>query len=202
MIAFAAIASVLSIVFGSIFFVSKTNNIKKDIQFEGGIKYQVSVKNEKGENVKGSQLNDVAHALQYSFLSENNNSVSINAGGDGLINVSIPVIKDDNGNGKLLSGEGLKDFESLLTKKSSLVFTDIDMHPLFVDGLYTPNATIDYNNIDRYVVPLASNGASYKFNYYNNKYGIEAKLANQAGEIEFKKALDAVSKTADKVIFM
>ncbi|VEU75789.1 bifunctional preprotein translocase subunit SecD/SecF [Mycoplasmopsis maculosa] len=188
-IIFSLIASVFSIIFGFIFFINK--NVNKNIDYNGGIKYQIVAKDNKDERVKGKELSDITKALEYRFSSLNRNDVTFNAKDNGLIDVS---------SNKNLNDEDLKYFENDITKKSTLVFTDLLMNPLFQDGKFVEGAKIDYNNIQRYAVPIKEGSAQARFNYLSNKYAIQVDLANQEAEIEFAKATKWVSQNGRLIL--
>lgn len=193
LLSFTIIGAIIGIVLGSIYHLRK--NVNESIQYGGGVRYQVEAKNvgpkNDGELVKGNELKDIAESLNYRFSSLNDFSASFRPKGDGIVEIT---------RSNVLTGAQTKNFENAIVKKPTLVFTDVEMKPIFTDGLYIENSTIDYNNINRYAVPLKENGATVKQSW-NGAYYIEGEFENKSAAIEWSKATKAISQQ-HKIIFM
>ncbi|WP_036456755.1 protein translocase subunit SecDF [Mycoplasmopsis lipofaciens] len=183
--AITIISTIIAIVFGSLFYISK--NVNKSVEYGGGVEFLVEIKKENGEKIDDKFANTVASALDNRLtggIAFNGTNVAVE--GEGKIRITR--------NGDLNDTER-KQFEKIISSKPSLVLTDPNMMPLFVNGKFVEGAKIDYDNIDKYIPPLKPDGATFGFgNQQNgsNNYAVTIELANSDAEIEWTKATSYV----------
>ncbi|WP_338822458.1 protein translocase subunit SecDF [Mycoplasmopsis felifaucium] len=193
LLAITVIGAIVAIIIGSVFLIRKQT--RESIEYGGGTRYQVEAKYISKDSdeklVSGSELQNIANSLEYRFSSFNDFSTSFRAKGDGIIEISR--------SGKLNPDE-IQNFEHSITKKPTLVFTDVEMRPIFTDGLFIENSKIDYDNIDRYAVPLKTNSAITRQGF-NGSYYLQGELANNIASIEWAKATKYIAEH-DQIMFM
>lgn len=191
---FILTGAVASIVAGTTAYTSK--NVKKSVEYDGGQEFLIEIKNrDKNSKIKGL---DIANSIQ----SRINDGSSFS---DAIVslegNDNIKISKSGR-----LSADDRKKFESLVTTKSTLIFTDVSGQPLFRNGVFvqpTENNKIDWEDVisrqdasevlRTFVPPISS--ARHSFNSFgSNAFVVEAHLKNRASEAEWTKLTDYLSK--------
>ncbi|WP_406616137.1 protein translocase subunit SecDF [Mycoplasmopsis hyopharyngis] len=176
------IATILAIVFGSRFFIAK--NINKSVEYGGGL--QIIAKMERVNKKDTSPISskdeeNVANAL-FERLTGGTGLIGTNviAEGDGRLRITK--------NGSTFERDK-REFERLITTKPSLILTDNQMKPLFLDGKFRNDLSLDqFETKDwfRFASPLKPNGA--KLIYSSNKPAVSVDLLDEEAEKEFTKA--------------
>ncbi|WBP83853.1 protein translocase subunit SecDF [Mycoplasmopsis edwardii] len=170
------IAAILSIAFGSAFYLG--NNTNKSIDYAGGSRVLVQVKSDQ--------------KIDSQFTKEVNESLlSRLRDGSGLSGIKVTTQAD----GKLLvskSGElspkELNSFVNEIVKKPTLIATTVDLKPLFNLSKFSVSDQIDYSKLKDYQIPFKKNGAEHiERNGYNN---IKVSLNGLDGETEYAKATE------------
>ncbi|MDJ1646634.1 protein translocase subunit SecDF [Mycoplasma phocimorsus] len=160
------ILTILSIVFGSVFSVSK--NINKSIEYGGGISVTVQVRNEDGSELdpKNESNKELVQTISRSLQNRL-------TGGIGLNGITTTV----DGNDKItvqksgvLTSQQISEFKKEISKKPILTVTDINLRPIFVNGKFNDDFinNTDYNSLlneknysrlSEFVPPLEANQA-------------------------------------------
>ncbi|WP_036437915.1 protein translocase subunit SecDF [Mycoplasmopsis gallinarum] len=188
--AITLIAAISSIVFGSLFYISK--NINKSVEYGGGVEFLVQVKNEAG-------------AVDDSFTDSVSKSIDERLTGG----VAFNGTKVENqGEGKILitrngamSDIERKNFEGIITNKPTLVLTDINMKPLFIDNQFNSTMQdIDYSQINRYIPPLkSSNSAKVEF-MQNGTYAVNVTLKDSDAQVQWTNATEYLANSSQVVL--
>nr|WP_307926409.1 hypothetical protein [Mycoplasmopsis bovis] len=193
---------ICAIVCGAFFAIFKQAN--RSIEYGEGVRYQIEAKiqnDNKELPASNKVLNDIGQSLKYRFSSTNDSSANVAVIGNGIIQVTR--------NKPLADSEKKAEFENSIIKKSSLVVTDINMNPLFINGKFADPANfdkdklkIDYSNIEKYAVPLKTDSATVRFNPIASRYQVTAKLEDNQAILEWQKATEHISKQPEKIMFM
>ncbi|WP_027334016.1 protein translocase subunit SecDF [Mycoplasma elephantis] len=204
-LSFTFIATIISIVFGGVFFVSK--NINKSIEYGGGIQVIVQVTNKESANP-----NDVDKKLVETVSESINNRLN---GGNGLNGIKTTIGSD--GKIKITKNGGVSErevdsFINQIISKPQLVMTDTKMRPLFVNGFFNTNIndinnssnTIDYNNLSKYAPPIQPGSAKALLAPNGSNYlSLNLREDNQGSyQVEWTKTTEHISKTGDRQILM
>ncbi|MCE6056241.1 hypothetical protein J7889_01355 [Mycoplasmopsis agalactiae] len=202
LLSISIIGIICAIVCGAFFAIFKQTN--RSIEYGEGIRYQVEarVKSDNGDlPASGKVLNDIGQSLKYRFSSTNDSSTNVAVIGNGIIQVTR--------NKPLSDSEKQAEFESSIIKKSSLVVTDINMNPLFINGRFADPKTIDkdklkidYSEIEKYAVPLKTDSATVRFNPIASRYQVLAELEDNQAILEWQKATEYISKQPERIMFM
>jgi len=116
------VAAILAIILGSIFYVAKPGNVKKSIEYGGGVKYVVEVNADKGQTIDADA---VAESIYERIDSLGVGGADIETGhtsGNPTVTVEYPG----------LTSQAEKDrLQATITNKPRLVLTDIYGNPLF-----------------------------------------------------------------------
>ncbi|UUD34952.1 protein translocase subunit SecDF [Mycoplasmopsis caviae] len=176
------ISTIIAIVCGSLFYVSKKPNLS--IEYGGGVEVLVQAKRE-GKLVDDKYAKNIANIMDDRLtggIAFNGTTVSVE--GDGILKIT------QNGQ---LSPKEKEELEKIVSLKPSLILTDGNMVPLFINGKFNEKAEkIDYNKISDYIPPLKENGASLRFGF-NNAYAIDVHLRNNDAANEWYKATSFVA---------
>ncbi|MBZ4195457.1 hypothetical protein LAD73_01825 [Mycoplasma sp. 1331] len=197
---FAIIGILITIICGSFFAISKKMEVS--VEYGEGVKYQIEAKlkteNGKYENSNDKELTDISNSLKYRFASVNDFSTDFVPKGNGIIEVTRHKLFDNE------NSKQKKEFENAILKKSSFVFTDTEMRPIFSNGLFNndPKAKIDYHDIEKYAAPLKPNSAKVIFNPFNRKYQIHLELKDDDAIREWTKAIRYISNTESHGLLM
>ncbi|UUD37180.1 bifunctional preprotein translocase subunit SecD/SecF [Mycoplasmopsis californica] len=199
------ITTIISIVFGSVFFVSK--NINKSIEYGGGIQAIVQVVNKESanpEDVDPALVETVSESINTRLNGGNGlNGIKTTIGSDGKIRVT------KNGS---ISESQIQEFINQIISKPQLTMTDTKMQPLFIDGVFNyrikdssdPANKIDYKNLSKYTPPIQSGSVKALLNQDGSNYlSLDLKDDGQGGyEVEWTKATEYMSQTQDRTILM
>lgn len=181
---FIVAGAITTVSVGTTLYTAK--NTKKSIEYGGGQEFLVSV------NFNGSKesINDVAKSIANRI---NDQDTNITIEGRDKIKISK--------SGNFTSADRVH-FESLISNKSTLIFTDTNGQPLFRNGVFvepTESNKIDwdlvYKNTEQlqsFVPPIKD--ARYRFNQFNSSHSTEVVLANKNAEIEWTKLTEYISK--------
>lgn len=207
---FTTIASVVAIVFGSMFYVSK--DVNKSIEYGGGVEVVVRVLDKDGKNL------DMSNSENKKLVSDVSDATADRlSGGIGLNGTKTQVEGDDKikvtKNGALTDQE-LSQFVQNIQNKLSLTLTDVNMRPLFVrEGSYikfnreiddanNPINVIDYNKLSNYTPPIRSGSASSRqtsVGHFEVEVGLKE---DETAEAEWTKATKYISEQQNKTILM
>lgn len=142
-------------------------------------------------------MSDVANSLDYRFAGLNDFSNTFKAKGNGIIEVTRN--EQSNNSNNILSER--KAFEKAIVKKPTLIFTDVEMRPIFTNGLFIENAPqIDYSNIEKYAVPIKADSTVVKYAINGLPY-VQGNFANNAAVVEWTKATQSISNR-EKIVLM
>ena len=208
-----SVAVILSIILGSFFYVGKPGNVKKSIEYGGGVKYVVKISNDRNSHVNAA---DVAESIYE----------RIDALGVGGANIATGTT--DNGKTSTVTVEypGVtteaekETLQKTIIEKPRLVLTDIYSNPLFNEngnfntnlqsgvssfvGANTATSIQNQNPENFYLgsnpnrrvvrsrVPLANNGAWPIF--VNGVWKVELTLEDNQAAQEWGKATEYISK--------
>ncbi|WP_406618271.1 protein translocase subunit SecDF [Mycoplasmopsis lipophila] len=177
------IATILAIIFGSHFYIAK--NINKSIEYGGGLqtiaKIERTKKSPDDKPITAKEEENVANAV-YERLT----------GGTGIVGTN--VIAEGNGRLRITKSGSITEsekrhFEKLISTKPSLIMTDNQMRPLFLDGYFREGLKLEdlpSSEWHRFSPPLKPNGA--KLTYSGTKPAVNVDLLNEEAEREFTKA--------------
>ncbi|VEU77099.1 protein translocase subunit SecDF [Mycoplasmopsis columbina] len=187
------ISAILTVVFGSLFYVSK--NVNKSVEYGGGVEFLVQVTDQTSDKTTDKFTQNVAGALSNRLTGGTEfNGTKVQTQGDGKILITR--------NGSLTDAER-KNFEDIIINKPNLVLTDTNMIPIFVNGEFNENKeTLDYENISKYIPPLKPSGASNQFIQTSGKYNVLIKLLDKNAEREWTDATSYIASSPDQTILM
>lgn len=181
--AITLIATVLAIVFGSVFFVSKNPN--KSIEYGGGIEVLVQVKKD-NKSADVELTNKVSDSLYDRLNAGGLSNVNVSSEGDGKIRVT------KSGN---LTDTQRKDFEEKIARKPILTVTDIDVKPLFYNGQFQENGSLEVGTPSSWIPPFQENGAKYGGNV-NGQNTVSLTLKDSDAQAAWTKATEYISSKA------
>ncbi|QJB71455.1 protein translocase subunit SecDF [Mycoplasma sp. 1654_15] len=166
-------------------YISK--NINKSIEYGGGAEVLVQVKT---LDDKVPNKNTVKNADQEIFTrltgGSGLNGTSVSIEGEGRIRISRNNITDNR---------KLESFISEIVTKPLLTITDADNKPLFYDGKFVDNGSLDYGNEVNWAPPFKPESAQARPNPNNpSQNEVQIELKNTDAELEWSKATDYVSK--------
>lgn len=183
------ISTIIAIVCGSLFYISKKPNLSTE--YGGGVEILVQAQ-KNGKKVNDKYAKNIANTMDDRLTGGIAfNGTTVNVEGDGILKITQ--------NGKLSSKEK-EELEKIVSSKPNLILTDGDMIPLFVRGKFNESREkIDYSRIEDYIPPLKENGAKFKFIPPSEKgrsgyYGIDVSLRNNAAADEWYKATEYITK--------
>ncbi|MGZ9755595.1 protein translocase subunit SecDF [Mycoplasma sp. 246B] len=172
------ISAIITIVFGSIFYIGKSSNTS--IDYTNGIKTVISVKYN-GNLANASETEKVNVDIAKRISGSNVTTLS-----DGylLINKSGNFNDDEK-----------SEFEHQLVDKPSLLITDSDLKPLFLEGKYNSNLSLDTADYDKLFPPFKKDGASYTPSNFDNSNFISIAVSENS---EWAQATEGVLRSKDK----
>ncbi|QGZ97451.1 protein translocase subunit SecDF [Mycoplasma sp. NEAQ87857] len=120
--AITIISTILVIVFGSFFYVSK--NVNKSIEYGGGVEVLVKVKtDDSNQKTSDNLVNTVRDSLQNRLTGGTGlNGITVSNQGESVLRIT---------RSGSLSNDELKSFEREIVNKPILTITDTEMRPLF-----------------------------------------------------------------------
>ncbi|MEA4115277.1 protein translocase subunit SecDF [Mycoplasma sp. 744] len=191
-IIFTLIASICVITFTSIFYLSK--NVNKSIEYNKGIQVLVQIDNN-ASKISQNDTNDIIRNINNRLtggVSFNGTKIEAKS----LNQIEITKTGDFNDKEKEI-------FIKSIIDKSNLIFTDTNMIPLFVNGKFNSNKeNIDYDNLQKYIVPSKINSAKTEFAQTANNYAIRIELQDSSAQIAWTDATDYISKNENKTLLM
>ncbi|VEU64677.1 preprotein translocase subunit SecD [Mycoplasmopsis cynos] len=183
---FMIIAAILSIVFGSVFYLS--NHTHKSIEYGGGNSVLVQVKSDK--KIDLNKTNEISRSIS-SRLTDGSgyNGIDIKTEAEGKILIS------KSGH---LSQKELFQFINDIVKKPNIVATTTNINPLFKNKRFEVGDSIDFQNVKQYQIPFKLNGAEYiERNGFNT---IKISLNGIEGQTEYAKATDYLQRSNNREI--
>ncbi|AKF41141.1 preprotein translocase subunit SecD [Mycoplasmopsis canis] len=170
------IAAILSIVFGSVFYLGK--NINNSNNYSGGTKIVIGIKSNK--KIDSSETLKISKSLS-ERLKESSGISGIAA--EPYSSDKIIITKSGHLNDK--------DLESLINEvviKPSFIATTTSLKPLFSNRKFNDNSNLDYDNLYLNTIPFKEEGAEYiERNGFNS---IKISLNGIEGETEYSKATE------------
>ncbi|EFF41452.1 putative protein-export membrane protein SecF [Mycoplasmopsis alligatoris A21JP2] len=175
------ISTLLAIVFGSVFYVGKNPN--RSIEYGGGIEVLVQVKKD-NQNADKELTNKVSESLFERLTGGTGlTGTSVSSEGDGKIRIS------KSGN---LTDAQRSEFESKVADKPILTMTDIDVKPLFKNGEFDRNGSLQIGSSKNWIPPFADNGAKYLVDH-TGKDSVSIDLKDNDAILEWTKATEYIS---------
>lgn len=205
-----SVAVILSIILGSFFYVSNPKNVKKSIEYGGGVKYVVKITSDKNAHVNST---DVAESIyeRIDALGVGGATIATGTSGkDATVTIEYPGV----------TTQAEKDaLQKTIVEKPRLVLADIYGNPLFnangefntklhngvsgfvgadtADPIQNQNPENFYvsktkNRVVRSRVPLANNGARPIF--VNGIWKVQLTFKDNPSAVEWGKATEYVSK--------
>ncbi|WP_169734332.1 protein translocase subunit SecDF [Mycoplasma simbae] len=189
---FILTSSVVAISVGTTLYTSQ--NINKSIEYGGGQEFLISIEGK--DSTANISSSEVAKSIQN----------RINGGNDFGESDVVVESKDKVKISKtgLLTPENRALFESLITTKSYLIFTDTSGQPLFRNGVFVePNENnkidweeviLDPEKLNSFVPPIK--GARPNFSSFGNgkNFVVDVELRNKDAEIEWTKLTKYLSE--------
>lgn len=181
--AITIISTFLAITFGSVFFVSK--NVNKSIDYGGGIEVRVQIKDSKTNQNADKTLTEQVNTSLFNRLTGGTglNGISVSTEGDGKIRITK--------SGEISDAER-KEFESEIVEKPLLTITDINMKPLFYNGKFTEEGSLENGEPINWVPPFQQNGA--KYTNQNGKESVQITLSDNDAVAEWTRATQYLSQ--------
>ncbi|TDO19850.1 preprotein translocase subunit SecD [Mycoplasma testudineum] len=149
------LAAILSIVLGSTLYLNNNTNLSNEYGNGARIVAKVTDKN---QNVVDDATLERATQNLTNQLSGGSgiNGININLNGNGIFEATSSEVSSDS---------ELEKFSQDVSQQANFIVTDINGKPLFFDGAFNQNTTIDYQNPssiewNRYQVPISPEGAS------------------------------------------
>lgn len=179
--AITIVSTFIVIVLGSVFYISK--DVNKSIDYGGGIEVLVQVK--KDDQNADKTLTEQVNKSLFDRLTGGTglNGITISSEGDGKIRIT----KAGN-----VTNAQRDIFEKEISEKPILTVTDINLKPLFFDGSFTANGSLDRGTPQNWVPPFALGAAKYV--NQNGRDSVQLTLKNSDARLEWTKATDYLSK--------
>lgn len=148
--AITIVSTFIVIVLGSVFYISK--DVNKSIDYGGGIEVLVQVK--KDDQNADKTLTEQVNKSLFDRLTGGTglNGITVSSEGDGKIRIT----KAGN-----VTNAQRDIFEKEISEKPILTVTDINLKPLFFDGSFTANGSLDRGTPQNWVPPFALGAAKY-----------------------------------------
>ncbi|QZE12559.1 protein translocase subunit SecDF [Mycoplasma sp. Ms02] len=175
------VGTFLAITFGSVFFISQNPN--KSIEYGGGVEILVQVKK---DNQEASQelTTKVSESLTQRLSGGTDlNGTKVSQEGDGKIRITK--------SGSVSDAQRV-ELERTITHKPIITMTDINVNPLFDNGVFTENGSLEVGNVESWIPPFEEGSAKYKPE--NGKNAVAISLKDNSAVLEWTKATDYLSK--------
>lgn len=176
--------------FGSKYYVSQ--NVNKSIEYGGGVEVVVQV------STNGKVADDTLTENVNKFLSDRL------SGGTGLNGVSVST----EGGGKIritksgdLNDSQRDQFLKEITNKPILTITDSELKPIFYNGVFVEDGSLDRGTPTDWIPPFAANQAKNVIQN-NGTNVVELALNNQDAVFQWTKATENISKRQNKTVLM
>lgn len=194
---FIAFLSFFTIVFVISFtsqqYISK--NINKSIEYGGGAEVLVQVKTLDNKAPSQSLVRTADEEIFTRLTGGSGlNGTSVSIEGEGRIRISRNNITDN---------KKLDAFISEIVTKPLLTITDDENKPLFYDGKFVTNGSLDYGSEINWAPPFKSESAQARPNPNNpSQNEVQIELKDKDAELEWSKATDYISKNLlVKIVF-
>ncbi|WP_246051808.1 hypothetical protein [Mycoplasma nasistruthionis] len=175
-------SALMVIVFGSVFYVSK--NVNKSLDYGGGIEVLIQVKQDQ-KNADKTLTEQVNKSLFNRLTGGTGlNGISISSEGDGKIRITK--------SGQITDSQRIA-FENEIVDKPILTITDAELRPLFYDGIFTEDGSLEKGNSTNWIPPFKADSAKATANQSSGQYIVELTLQPDA-VVEWTKATKYVSE--------
>ncbi|WP_416322816.1 hypothetical protein O7983_000317 [Mycoplasmopsis felis] len=181
---FMIISAILSIVFGSFFYLN--NNVKTSSDYGNGIKI-----------VAQSKVNSENSTLE--LTEKINKSIQRRILGTDVKTLS-PGFLEIQKSGQFSEKEK-NDLENELLNKPSIIVTDNKNNSLFVEGLYKKTPILD-KDIKNFNPPFQLGGAEYSNSNFNNSHNVLISLDGVNGKSEWAKMINDLSQDESNQILI
>lgn len=175
------ITTLIAIIFGSFFYVGAEP--KKSIEYGGGIEVLVQVQ-KNNQNADKELTDTVSNSLFQRLSGTGLTGTNITSEGDGKIRVA------QSGN---LNDAARRNFESRIVDKPILTITDLDVKPLFRNGSFGEDLTLETGNSREWIPPFAENSSKF-FVDNTGRNAVSLNLKNSSAILEWTRATDHISK--------
>ncbi|UUM19634.1 protein translocase subunit SecDF [Mycoplasma sp. 1578d] len=183
-------SAAVTIGFGSKYYISQ--NVNKSIEYGGGVEVVVQVSSN-GQNADKTLTENVNKFLFDRLTGGTGlNGVSVSSEGDGKIRITKSGQINDSQKDQFLKE---------ITSKPTLTFTDSDLKPLFYDGVFDENGSLNKGAPVNWIPPFAPNEARSLIQQ-DGKNIVELKLLNQEAVKQWTSATENISKRQNKSILM
>ncbi|AFX74096.1 Protein-export membrane protein secD [Mesomycoplasma hyorhinis SK76] len=166
-------------------YISK--NINKSIEYGGGAEVLVQVKTLDNKAPSQSLVRTADEEIFTRLTGGSGlNGTSVSIEGEGRIRISRNNITDN---------KKLDAFISEIVTKPLLTITDDENKPLFYDGKFVTNGSLDYGSEINWAPPFKSESAQARPNPNNpSQNEVQIELKDKDAELEWSKATDYISK--------
>ncbi|UUD36470.1 protein translocase subunit SecDF [Mycoplasmopsis citelli] len=183
-------SAAITIGFGSKYYISQ--NVNKSIEYGGGLEVVVQVTSN-GKNADKILTENVNKSLFDRLTGGTGlNGVSVSSEGDGKIRITKSGDLNDSQRDQFLKE---------ITNKPVLTFTDSNLKPLFFDGTFVEDGSLDKGTPVNWIPPFATNEAK-SIIQNNGRNVVELKLANQEAIKQWTSATLNISKRQNRSILM
>ncbi|MBN4084533.1 protein translocase subunit SecDF [Mycoplasma sp. CSL10166] len=183
--------ALLTIVFGSVFYIGK--NVNKSIEYGGGIEVLIQVKQD-GANANNELTEEVNKSLFNRLTGGTGlNGVSVYSEGDGKIRITK--------SGRISESDRIA-FEKAIVEKPILTITDSDIKPLFYDGVFNRNGSLEDGTPQNWIPPFKVDGASYVPNPTTGGSDVSITLDGIDAQKQWADATEYATKRADQLLLI
>lgn len=167
------------------FYISK--NINRSIEYGGGAEVLVQVKTLDGKIPSSKVVNEADTAIFHRLTGGTNlNGTSVFTEGEGRIRIS---------RNKISNNRELDNFIKEIVNKPILTITDTDTNPLFYDGKFDKNLSLQNGDETNWIVPFAPGSAVSQPNPQNPASNqVLIQLKDNKAQLEWSKATDYISR--------
>ncbi|WP_036463954.1 protein translocase subunit SecDF [Mycoplasmopsis sturni] len=182
-------SAMVAITFGSKYYVSQ--NVNKSVDYGGGIETVIQV-TQNGKNADKQTTENVNNSLFERLTGGTGlNGVSISTEGDGKIRITK--------SGELTDYQK-EDFLKEIVNKPTLTITDANLHPIFYNGIFVTDKTLDDGEPQNWIPPFLEGSATSS--NQNGQNVVELTLKNEDARFQWTKATEYISSQSNKTILM
>ncbi|QNM93332.1 protein translocase subunit SecDF [Mycoplasma sp. Pen4] len=176
------ISALLAIVFGSVYYIG--NNVNKSIDYGGGIEVLLQVK--KDGKVADPKLTEIVNKSLTERLTGgvSINGISVSSEGDGKIRITK--------SGKISEKEK-NEFIDTITNKPILTLTNTNIQPIFYDGKFVADGSLEKGNASNWIPPIEIDSANVITNPSNGQPAVELSL-KPGGAVQWTEATKYISE--------
>ncbi|MGY6171762.1 protein translocase subunit SecDF [Candidatus Mycoplasma pogonae] len=185
--------SIAGIAWGSTSYVSQ--NINRSVEYGGGVEALIQVKSLDGQKASDETVRNVEKAISDRLTGGTGlNGTNVSIEGDSKILISKNNVSNE---------EGKNAFIDEIIKKPELSITDINGNPLFYNGVFVENGSLDRTDVS-WSPPLKQNSAQARPSASGgNANEVLVSLKDKEAEVEWTKATSYISqKRPNNVILM